>query len=294
MMKLGIQHVSLGVDIEEMYQKFSEAGFQSIDYSLMNKYTDSIWQLSDEELKKEMESVKLRMEKYGLFTGQTHAPMDAYWHGDVSTKEARLHAQIQAIKATSYLESPYIVIHPIMFPYRMDKEKYEQAKAVNIEFFKYLEPYAKEFGVKIAIENFYAYDPILKCYCESSCSSAEHLMDYIETLNSDCFVACLDVGHARVAGQNPVNMIYQLGDYLKVLHIQDIDGIDDQHMMPGLGILDWNGIGKALNDVKYDGVFSFECNKPFGLLGSYRFRLADKLLKVYAELGKAIVGKRHD
>lgn len=292
-MKLGIQHVGLGVQTEETYQKFADAGFQSIDYYLMYAYSNPIWTLSDEELKEKMEAEKQLLKKYGLVAGQTHAPMDAYWHADILTKEKRWHAQVQAIKATSYLESPYIVVHPIMLPYRMDPAKYEEAKAVNMEFYKFLEPYAKEYGVKIAIENLFAYDPILQRFCETACSKAEYLIDYVDTLNSDCFVVCLDTGHAMLADQNPVDMIYQLGSkYLKVLHVQDNDKVQDKHVMPGMGVLDWYGIGKALHDIGYDGVFNYECCVPFECYGPYRLGLAEKLLKVYAEVGKAITDSR--
>ena len=291
-MKLGIQEIGLGVSREEMFRKIAEAGFESIDYSLMNGYRDPMWQFADEELQEKMESERKLMGKYGLIVGQTHAPMDAYWENDESTKEARWHAQIQAVKACAYLGSKYIVIHPLTKPIRMNQEKYEQSKKINMEFFTFIKPYLEQYDVKVAIENLFAYDHISGCYCETACSTAERLIDYVDTMNSDRFVVCLDTGHARLVGLDPVKMIYQLGKkYLHVLHIHDNNFTEDEHLMPGMGRLDWHGIGKALYDIGFEGVFNYESNVPFEYFGSYRKGMAEKLLKVYAELGKAITDK---
>lgn len=288
-MRLGIQHCGLGVNTEEMFRQVAEAGFSSIDYSLMPGYQNPMWQLSDEDLKEKMLAEKALMAKYGLVAGQTHAPMDASWRGDISTKEARWHAQVQAIKAASYLDSPYIVVHAMELPSRMNPEKYEAAKKVNMEFYKFLEPYAREYGVGIAIENLFTFDPILRRYVRTACSTAEDLMDYVDSLESDCFGVCLDVGHAFLLGQDPAEMIRKLGTkYIKVLHVHDNNGREDQHLMPGLGVMDWESIGRALYEIGYDGIFNYEANMPFEYYGAYKLGPATKILKVYAEFGKAI------
>ena len=213
-MKLGTQTgvlYAMGLSEEEGARLLSELGFDSVDYSLMDWYTSPIWSLSDEELKARMIATRKRYNDNGIVIGQTHSPMDALWTQDPETKEARLHAQIQAIKATAWLGSPYVVIHPLMPPCRVHKQGMAETKALNMEFYHFLRPYLEEYNVKAAIENLGAFDPILGRLCETTCSSAEELIDYIETLGSDRFVACLDVGHAAISGQDPVSMIYALG-----------------------------------------------------------------------------------
>jgi len=292
-MKIGTQlGFSDGLNLmeEEIFKHLSDAGFDCVDYPLMlENYDSPIWKLSDIELRNKMETTKNIIHKNGLTVGQTHSPLDAYWWGDISTKEARWNAQIQAIKASAFLGSPYVVVHPLTWTYRGNKQKYEEAKNINMEFYRFLEPYLKEYNVKVAIENLFGYD-LHNRPCRSTCSTASDLKNYVDTLDSDCFVVCLDVGHATLALQDPVEMIYELGkDYLHVTHIHDNCYLNDDHMMPGFGKLDWYSIGKALRDIGYEGVFNFEADRSYYKLGEFGKELSLDLLKFYAKLGRAIV-----
>lgn len=275
---------------EKLYQTLHDVGFDSIDYSLMLGYKHPMWQLSDEELRERMEIEKNIIHESGLIIGQTHSPDDADWITSPETKEARWHAQVQAIKATSYLGAPYVVIHPLRPTGRVsDKSYYEYAKEMNMEYYRFLEPYLMEYNVKGAIENLFINDKILGRTGRMGCSTADDLIDYIDTLNSDRFVACLDVGHAVLAGQDPVEMIYKLGKkYLHVTHIHDNDYINDDHYMPGIGKIDWFAIGQALNDIGYEDVFSYEANRTFRRIGPYAEELSIEFLKVYVALAKGI------
>lgn len=280
----------LGYRDYELYQKMAELGFESVDYSLMTSYKDRLWQLSDEELRAEMEPIGNMIRECGLIVGQTHSPLEADWVDCPETKEARWHAQVQAIKATAFLGAPYTVIHPMFQNFRVnDRSSYEYAKEYNMEFFRFLEPYLKEYNVKCAIENLFTNDRVLGRTGKSACSTAENMIDYIETLGSDRFVACLDVGHAVLSGEDPVEMIYKLGKkHLHVTHMHDNDYINDDHYMPGIGKIDWYAIGKALNDIGYENVFSYEANRTFRLLGPYKDELSIDFLKLYVALAKAI------
>lgn len=292
-MKIGTLRGALfGLDYTdcELYQKMAELGFDSVDFSLMVSYKDRLWQLSDEELRAEMEPIGNMIRECGLIVGQTHSPVEADWVTCPETKEERWHAQVQAIKATAYLGSPYTVIHPMCPPGRVnDPNYYEYAKELNMEYYRFLEPYLKEYNVKGAIENLFMNDRVLGRTARTACSTAEEIIDYIDTLDSDRFVACLDVGHATLCGQDPVEMIYKLGKkHLHVTHVHDNDYINDDHYMPGIGKIDWYAIGKALNDIGYDDVFSYEANRTFRLIGPYTKELSLDFLKVYVALAKAI------
>lgn len=274
----------------ELYTKLRELGFDSVDYSFTVSYKDRLWKMTDEQLRNELESVGDMIRESGLIVGQTHSPIDADWFTTPETKEERWHAQVQAIKATAFIGSPYVVIHPLCPPGRVhDPQYYEYAKACNMEYYRFLEPYLQEYGVKAAIENLFVNDKILGRTAKTSCSTADSLIDYIETLGSDRFVACLDVGHATLSGQDPVEMIYQLGKkYLHVTHMHDNDYINDDHYMPGIGKIDWYAIGKALNDIEYEDVFSFEANRTFRRIEPYAKELTLDFLKVYVALARTI------
>lgn len=294
MMKIGTiagALTGIGMSSEEEYQTLAKLGFDSIDYSLMYNYKDPLWKLPDRELRSKFEEIKEQILECGLIVGQTHSPIVANYISCPETKEERWHAHVQAIKATAYLGAPYTVIHPISPPRKLKgKEYYEYAKEINMEFFRFLEPYLQQYNVKVAIENLFVNDGVLGRTTKAACSTAEELMDYIDSLNSDRFVVCLDTGHATLAGQDPVEMIYKLGKkYLHVTHLHDNDYINDDHFMPGIGKIDWLAIGKALNDIGYEGIFNYEANRTFVRLGEYAKDLAIDYLKIYVMLAKTIV-----
>ena len=81
---------------------------------------------------------------------------------------------------------------------------------------------------------------------------------YIDTLGNDLFVACLDAGHALLTYDSPARMAKVLGSRLKVLHVHDVDGIDDLHTVPYLGNNDWPEFCQALKEIGYKGTFNFE------------------------------------
>ncbi|MBE6591841.1 MAG: sugar phosphate isomerase/epimerase [Ruminococcaceae bacterium] len=281
--------LGLGLEPGEVYAELKKAGYDGIDYCLMGAYTSEMWHIPDTELKKMMDKPRELLEGVGLKVLQTHSPMDAYWQKAPETKFSRWNAQVQAIKAASFLGSPYVVIHPIIPPERIGKQGKEIAKEINMEFFSYLRPYLEEYNVMAAIENVFCQHPITQCLTETTCSKADELCDYIDTLGNDRFCACLDVGHAVLTRQDPVEMIYALGHRLRATHMHDNDYIHDCHYMPGLGKLDWWSIGKALNDIGYKDSFNYEADISYVELGRFQPKLSRYFLQVYANIAKAII-----
>ena len=49
-----------------------------------------------------------------------------------------------------------------------------------------------------------------------------------------------------------------LGDRLKVLHVHDNDGKNDQHRAPFTGTIDWEDFTSALAETGFRGVMSLE------------------------------------
>lgn len=67
---------------------------------------------------------------------------------------------------------------------------------------------------------------------------------------------CMDTGHthraAAFAGQSScAEMIRRLGGAIECLHLNDNDGVEDMHLAPKMGTLDWQEVMKALADIHY-------------------------------------------
>jgi len=88
----------------------------------------------------------------------------------------------------------------------------------------------------------------------------------IEEVGLDNLRALLDVGHAMVTfynswrenGPHPVDAIYDLKHYLVHVHIDDNQGLLDEHLVPGTGIIDFEAIVNALYDIHYSGYLALE------------------------------------
>lgn len=115
------------------------------------------------------------------------------------------------------------------------------------------------------------------------------MLRYVDELNSEWIVACLDIGHAVLVREQPDEFIRKLGNKrLKCLHVHDVDGTEDLHTFPYFGITDWDAVMKALADIDYSGDFTFESslffdNKPAELYPQYA--------KLLAATGKHLVSK---
>ncbi|MDI6828641.1 MAG: sugar phosphate isomerase/epimerase family protein, partial [Armatimonadota bacterium] len=88
-------------------------------------------------------------------------------------------------------------------------------------------------------------------------SSASELLELLEMANCSNVGICLDVNHVFPPSQL-IPFVHAVGKNLLTLHISDYDGEKEKHWLPGMGIIDWRALIRALNDVGYHGPFMYE------------------------------------
>ena len=72
---------------------------------------------------------------------------------------------------------------------------------------------------------------------------------------------CFDIGHCHMNTYNTYDtteMIYRLGDRIRVVHLHDNCRNGDQHRVPFAGTIRWEDAMCALKDVGFDGDFNYE------------------------------------
>lgn len=240
---------------ENRYKKARELGFDYIDYDL--SVTEKEPFLCDESKMKElMMAERALIEEAGISVGQVHGPWR--WPPQDSTEEdraERLEKMQRAIVATKYLGCKHYVIHPIM-PYGIEdkllgEEKVQSTWELNWVFMNELLKTAKENDIIICFENM----PMPNF----SIGSPAEILDFVEKINDDHFQICLDTGHVAVyENENLADAVRLFGKRMKVMHVHDNNGIMDQHLLPYLGVINWEEFGAALKEIEYDGVFSYE------------------------------------
>ena len=257
--------------IDEGFAILKEAGFEAVDFYLgqylacKEEMDESYYEeLCDEtRMMEHYSQVKAASEKYGIEIAQCHAPAPTY----VARKEREtLIAQKiirKSIEMCSYLGCKHIVIHPICdgsarYP-SLTKEVEIEA---NITYFSSLIPDLKKYNVTCCLENSYALDWGTKKSYIGSCSYMNEAVWYIDTLNEmageKCFAFCLDIGHAVLLGVDPCYAMEELGHRLEVLHVHDNNGMNDDHIAPYLGIVNWKRFIKGLREIDYKGNMNFE------------------------------------
>jgi sugar phosphate isomerase/epimerase len=87
---------------------------------------------------------------------------------------------------------------------------------------------------------------------------AEELREWIEKLDHPRFGANLDIGHSQVLGESISESVKMLGERIWNLHVEDIPGRKHYHMIPGEGTLDWGGLKKSLEEVRYQRYLTVE------------------------------------
>ena len=214
----------------------SQAGFEAIDIYIPQVSENS-------------KHVRQLTEDHGLEIYQTHAAFPL-----------EVNDAIRSVYASADLGCSNLVFHPVLHPDFDNGQNAEKAQQANLEFFSALVPALRDTGVTACIENmFRGENGKPKIY--NACSGADELCDLIDTLNQkhgQHFAACLDTGHATVVGQDPAAMLRKLGNRTRVLHIHDNDGILDQHWLPGIGIIDWDDVLKAIGEIGFTGAFNTE------------------------------------
>ncbi len=259
--------------IEYAYRLIKEAGFDAVDanidglyppYTVVNQtaIADAFRpDLSEAECLAYFKPYKDAAKEYGLENYQAHA----FFPTMIQDKDAPEHNAVlleclkKTVRAADYIDCRNLVIHPFFRNFKAMVSPEEEWQK-NIDSYSALIPTAKEYGVKLNLENMFRRNE--EGIHEAICGDPEEAVRYIDTLNGiageNIFGFCLDTGHINLCGRNIKDVMAVLGDRINCFHVHDNDGIDDQHYVPYWGKADWEGFVEGLKALNYNGVLSCE------------------------------------
>ena len=264
----------------------SEAGYDAIDLSLFSMTDDNYEFCRDGYRTRAMEIAAYAKSK-GIYFSQSHTPFLFNWKNPNEVEDKLFPRTVQALEISALAGCKIAVVHPVHHEEYLghEEERFEE----NMKFYRRLLPYAKEYDIKIALENMFQRETKRRVFGADTCSHAKEFVRYVDTLDDEHFVACLDLGHCSVVGEEAQNAIRTLGhDRLKALHVHDNDYTKDMHMLPGLGKMDWEEIMKALAEIRYDGEFTYECDRFFISMPPAMMPNAVKLM---VDMGRYLIGR---
>ena len=229
-----------------------DAGYDALDFSQFDKEV-----YTAEHVKEYYTEIRKYAEDKGVSFNQSHAPFGSSFEDEEKTAK-RFDEIVTAIKRASYLGVKNIIVHPCQHLKYDVEGNPEKLFEYNMEFYKKLIPYCEEYNIKVALENMWQHMGMIN---HSTCSRPEEFVRYIDELNNDSFVACLDIGHAALVREDIGDFIKALGNKrLQCLHVHDVDGTNDSHTLPYFGSINWEKVMKALGEIDYKGDLTFEAD----------------------------------
>jgi sugar phosphate isomerase/epimerase len=240
-------------DIEAV-RLIGEAGFNGIDFTFYEmKPERNVLALSHDERYAAAMNIREKAEKYHLVFPQTHAPYD-YCYGE-GKDSVHYQEVIKSLEFSSWLGCKQVVIHTLKF---VDGTTQERSDEINREFMRSFLPYAEKYDVNIGVENLFKPDIKRHCFTGQH-ETPEKMNAFVDSLESNRFRVCCDLGHAAITGVEPQDFILGMNaGRMTMLHVQDTNYLDDSHTIPFLGLHEWDKITDALAQINYEGFINLE------------------------------------
>ncbi len=268
--------------------RIAKCGFRRLDFNFLDWHGDARSPfLGDDWLSWGME-VGEAAARAGAEFNQAHAPVFGGKGpaGDFSVRDL----QLRAIEICSKLGIPWMVYHAIN---RKDDTIYD----VNKAHFTSLLDACHKYNVGIAIENIW---PVME---DVPISRTENLIRLVDYIGDPLVGICWDTGHCNVVGRSryawrgdaqghladsadQYAQLLKVGKRLKALHIDDNGGLDDDHLEPFAGTIDWNSVMRGLRDIGYEHSFTFEAHNAVRRLPE---SLVDRKIALLHDIGKQLV-----
>ena len=245
-----------------------EIGADAVDFGLDCQNSldaSSIYSKSEDEIIEYYKAVKAKADELGLIISQTHGRLRVYFADSQKDAAVIRDARVDCM-VTKLLGAPYTVMHAIATSVTGPDAKSDFMHETYDRVFSEILPFAKQYGVKIAIETM-GDAPVYGC-CDffGVLSEFKKAFDRISSVddNKDYLCCCIDTGHVnkamRFGNPTPEEFIRTMGSAVKCLHLNDNDTLTDQHKPPKTGVINWNEVLSALDEVGYDGVYNLELN----------------------------------
>ncbi len=271
---------------KEAVKIIADSGFDAYDISLFKLTRDEDYIFNADDYAEKAKELREFADSIGIVCNQSHAPFPSSV-GEPEKDKYIFGKIVRAMEIASILGAKIIVVHPIQ--HLNYAEHADELFEMNVEFYNSLIPYCKKFGIKVACENMWQCNNGSRVPSDSTCSRAWEFCKYLDAINSEWIVGCLDIGHVSLMAADIPEFIHKMGNKrLQALHVHDTDFKGDLHTIPFNAKIDFLAVCKALGEIDYKGDFTFETD------AFYRGRpeeLYPASTKYLCETGRFLVSK---
>ena len=233
--------------VREGFRFYTEMGLEAIDFGT------TLLDLSSDAWRPQAEDILKASEEFGIRCEMGHLPFLGGMSKDESFMEDFKNRVHRAIDASAFLGIEYAVLHPnaANMPMRSYDPKAQYDAVMNL-----LAPFAEHasrVGLNLVLENMRVVPGLMHVHRFGQ--SPDEICDVADALGMGI---CWDFGHANISGLKQSEALAYVGKRLKVIHINDNGGIEDEHILPFTGNVDWRDAMHGLALADYNGLFNFE------------------------------------
>lgn len=231
------------------YNLMKQHGFDTVDFQDLCEPFYPLHNMDESQMTQQLNRELDSARNAGMKIFQIHC-CEPIYDSDSPYAVSNMDDIKRCVRGASILQSKYMAVHPVM-PFGWGAEAdADVVYAKNTAFYTELCTYAKNYGVDICLENMPFKDHFI--------SRIPDVTSFIDTLGFDNLFVCLDTGHCNVFGDDCGQMIKHCADKLKILHVHDNSGRDDEHRFPYQGNINWQSFGDALRQISFEGSVSLE------------------------------------
>ena len=234
--------------LQDALDAIARSGFSSVELWADTVHFDPRTNIELSKVCKWLSDCRLKVHSvHAPFRNYVSPPSD-----EAEFRKLRMELLKKTLRNMNDMTIPIMVLHAVnRFEYNYSMSQ----RQIVGDFLSELCQYARRLGIQIALENI---------------PTGEGLPDEIPTTLKEQIPLypgiglkyCLDIGHALLAGIDPIEEARAAGKDLIATHIHNNDGQLDSHEMPGNGLIDWPKLYLQLKEMGFKGEHTLEVFGP--------------------------------
>lgn len=281
------------VPLDHQIKRIIDAGFRYLDFNFLDHYYSPASPFTTDKWRSWIGVARETADKRGAVFNQAHAPCPVF-NCEKDMPLLREYCRRSFIGCKD-LGIPWMVFHHIGNPknFGSDLTKFEFDKL----FFSWMLEDAHKYGVGIAIENLFQGGEVGGVRL----NPVDYVIALSDELNDPLVGVCCDVGHCHIKKYNLIGTptdtidvgenLKRIGHRLRATHIHDNISLEDDHIPPFMGDIDWKGVMRALDEIDYKHSFTFEAHYTVSRMNRNGLdeTVTDTAIHLLWQIGDAIV-----
>lgn len=235
-------------NFEWVMKSAAKAGFSDVAVYLNGEH-----ERKDGGIERTAERILKILEQNGMRCVQTHLPNYDLGISSEILDETMEEAIQKAIAISAEIRARWCVCHP-----RSSVSTGYDSKAALADNRRSIDAYlelAEKLGIGIAVENIPEFPRAKIPYYTSQ---YEDLLELADSFQSERIGVCWDFGHANLMKWDHAEAIRRMGERIKCTHIHNNFGLQDNHLCPDQGTINWENVISALRSIQYCGPLTLE------------------------------------